>query len=315
MRAQFQHTIAKRIEIVGCGIHSGDPAKVAINPGQPNAGIVFVRRGQQGTADRMIAVSPGAVRNTEFATVLGDGNGALCSTVEHVLAAFLGLGIDNAVIEVDGNELPILDGSAAPFVEAIDAVGLRVQTVPRRFLKVLKPIRVEEGLASGELLPFDGGFRLEVDIEFEHKLIGHQRYAATLSPDVFRRDLARARTFGFMSDVAKLWSAGYARGASLENTVCLAEDRVLNPEGLRYRDEFVRHKALDAVGDLALAGMPILGCYRSVRGGHRLNALVVAALVADSAAATVVQPSGRRDHGQAGVGVPAAVPAYGADLS
>jgi UDP-3-O-[3-hydroxymyristoyl] N-acetylglucosamine deacetylase len=315
MRAQFQHTIAKRIEIVGCGIHSGDSAKIAILPGQPNTGIVFVRRGQEGTADRMIAVTPGAVRNTEFATVLGDANGALCSTVEHLLAAFVGLGIDNAVIEVDGNELPILDGSAAPFVEAIDAVGLRLQTAPRRFLKVLKPIRVEDGLASGELLPFDGGFRLEVDIEFDHELIGHQRYAATLSPNVFRRDLAWARTFGFMSDVAKLWSAGYARGASLENTVCLTEDRVLNPEGLRYRDEFVRHKALDAVGDLALAGMPILGCYRSVRGGHRLNAMVVAALVADSTAATVVQPSGRRDRGYAGVGVPAAVPAYGADLS
>ena len=137
--------------------------------------------------------------------------------------------------------------------------AFEVQTAPRRFLKVLKPIRVEEGLASGELLPFDGGFRLEVDIEFDHKLIGHQRYAATLSPDVFRRDLARARTFGFMSDVAKLWSAGYARGASLENTICLAEDRVLNPEGLRYRNEFVRHKALDAIGDLSLAGLPIWG--------------------------------------------------------
>ncbi len=315
MRTQFQYTIAKRIELLGCGIHSGAPAKVAVLPGQPNTGIVFVRRGQEGTTDRMIAVTPGSVRNTEFATVLGDGNGDLCSTVEHLLAAFLGLGVDNAVVEVEGSEMPILDGSAAPFVEAIDAVGLRVQTAPRRFLKVLKPIRVEEGLASGELLPFDGGFRLEVDIEFDHKLIGRQRYAATLSPDVFRRDLARARTFGFISDVAKLWSAGYARGTSLENTICLAEDRVLNPEGLRFRDEFVRHKALDAIGDLALAGLPILGRYRSVRGGHRLNAMAVAALIADGSAATVVQPSGRRDRGHAGVGVPAAVPAYGADLS
>ena len=315
MRAQFQHTIAKRTELLGCGIHSGDPAKVVILPGQPNAGIVFVRRGQEGTPDRMIAVTPGSVRNTEFATVLGDGNGALCSTVEHLLAAFMGLGIDNAVVEVDGNEMPILDGSAAQFVDAIDAVGLRAQTAQRRFLKVLKPIRIEDGLASGELEPFDGGFRLEVDIEFDHKLIGRQRYAATLSPDVFRRDLARARTFGFMADVAKLWSAGYARGASLGNTICLSEDRVLNPEGLRFRDEFVRHKALDAIGDLALAGLPILGRYRSVRGGHKLNAMVVAALVADGSAAIVVQPSRRRDRGHAGVGVPSAVPAYGADLS
>jgi len=237
----------------------------------------------------------------------------LCSTVEHLLAAFAGLGVDNAIVEIEGRELPILDGSAAPFVAAIDAVGLEAQATPRRFLKILKPIRVEDGRAVGELLPYDGGLRLEIDIEFEHVLIGRQRYAGMLSPQAFRRELARARTFGFMSDVAKLWSGGFARGASLDNTICLAEDRVLNPEGLRFPDEFVRHKALDAVGDLAVLGLPILGRYRSLRGGHRLNAEVVAALAADRSASTVIVAEGRRGHAE--LGVPAAVPAYGPDFS
>ena len=315
MRTQFQHTVADRIELSGCGIHSGAPVTARLLPGQPNTGVIFIRRGGEGAADRMIAVTPGAVRNTEFATVLGDRHGPLCSTVEHLLAAFAGLGVDNAIVEVEGGELPILDGSAAPLVEAIDAVGLKVQSAPRRFLKVLKPIRVEDGRATGELLPYERGFRLEVDIEFDHRLVGKQHYSGTLTPDSFRSELAGARTFGFMSDVGKLWSAGYARGASLDNTICLTEDRILNSDGLRFRDEFVRHKALDAIGDLALAGLPILGRYRSACGGHRLNAMVVAALSANRAAWTVVEAARRRERGHADLGVPAAVPAYGPDLS
>jgi UDP-3-O-[3-hydroxymyristoyl] N-acetylglucosamine deacetylase len=315
MRTEYQHTVADRIELSGFGIHSGAAARMAILPGLPNTGIVFVRRSREGGSDHTVVVKAGAVRNTDFATVLGDGRGVLCSTVEHVLAAFAGLGVDNAIVEVEGSELPILDGSAAPFVAAIDAVGLEAQAVQRRFLKILKPVRVEDGAAIGELAPFERGFRLEVDIEFEHVLIGRQRYAQTLTPALFRRDLSRARTFGFMSDVAKLWSAGYGLGASLDNTVCLAEDRVLNPDGLRFPDEFVRHKALDAIGDLAVAGLPILGRYRSLRGGHRLNAKVVAALAADPSASTVVEAAGRRAPGHVELGLPAAVPAYSADVS
>jgi UDP-3-O-[3-hydroxymyristoyl] N-acetylglucosamine deacetylase len=268
-----------------------------------------------GKPRRVVSASPEAVRNTDFATVIGDGQGALCSTVEHLLAALVGLGVDNVIIEVDGNEVPIFDGSAAHFVEAINAAGLETQAASRRYLKILKPIRVQDGRAMGELAPYDAGFRIEIEIEFDHPLIGRQRYAATLSRDTFERDLARARTFGFMSDVAKLWSAGYALGASLENTICLADDRILNPTGLRYPDEFVRHKALDAVGDLALAGLPILGRYRSVCGGHKLNAQVVAALAADKSAWTVVEPRQRRPRGHADLGVPVALPAYRADLS
>jgi UDP-3-O-[3-hydroxymyristoyl] N-acetylglucosamine deacetylase len=315
MRVSFQTTLAQRVDLMGRGVHGGTPARVSLIPAEANSGIRFSRPAHDGTPHRIISASPGAVRNTDFATVIGDGHGALCSTVEHLLAALVGLGIDNVTIEVDGNEVPIFDGSATAFVEAINNAGIETLTAPRRYLKVLKPIRVQEGRASGELLPYDAGFRIEVEIDFDHQLIGRQRYAATLSRETFERELSKARTFGFMSDVAKLWSAGYALGASLENTICLAEDRILNPTGLRYPDEFVRHKALDAIGDLALAGLPILGRYRSVCGGHKLNAQVVSTLMADKSAWTVVEAKRRRVRGHAEIGVPVAQPAYRADLS
>ena len=186
---------------------------------------------------------------------------------------------------------------------------------PRRYTKVLKPIRIAKGDAYGELKPYDRGFHVEVEIEFDHPLIGRQAMALEVGPTTFRREIARARTFGFLRDVGKLWGAGYALGASLENTLVVSEDRVLNPEGLRFPDEFVRHKALDAIGDLALAGAPILGAYRSVRGGHKLNHAVLTALIADPTAWTIVE-EGRarpRGHAELPVGIPA--PAYGPDLS
>jgi UDP-3-O-[3-hydroxymyristoyl] N-acetylglucosamine deacetylase len=312
MRAIYQTTLAERIDLMGRGVHGGAQTRVSLLPADPDTGVVFVRSSADGKT-RHVALSPEAVRKTDFATVLGDKNGTLCSTVEHLLAAFVGLGLDNVIVEVDGGEVPIFDGSALAFVEAIENAGIEQQTATRRYLKVLKPIRVTDGRAKGELLPYDAGFRIEIDIDFAHPLIGHQRYAATLTPETFRSDIASARTFGFMSDVAKLWSAGYALGASLENTICLADDRVLNPAGLRFADEFVRHKALDAVGDLALAGLPILGRYRSVCGGHKLNAAVVAALTADRSAWTVVEAPRPRRRGHAELGVPVAVPAYRAE--
>jgi UDP-3-O-[3-hydroxymyristoyl] N-acetylglucosamine deacetylase len=313
MPGSVQTTLAERIDLMGRGVHSGAPAKVSISPADADTGVVFVRSGVNGGAAQ-IAVSPRVLRNTDYATVLGDGD-AEVATVEHLLATLAGLAIDNAIVEVDGGEVPIFDGSAHAFVEAIETVGIEAQGAPRRFLKILKPVRVDDGRAKGELLPYDNGFRLEIEIDFDHKLIGRQRYAATLSPETFRRELARARTFGFMVDVAKLWSAGYARGASLDNTICLSDDRVLNPTGLRYPDEFVRHKALDAVGDLALAGLPMFGRYRSYCGGHKLNAAVVAALAADPSAASVVEAPRRRERGHAELGVPLAVPVYRADVS
>jgi UDP-3-O-[3-hydroxymyristoyl] N-acetylglucosamine deacetylase len=288
-----QTTLRRSAELSGIGVHSGSLINVSIHPAEAGTGFVFVR--QQNGLEREVCASHQAVAATEFATVLGDGQGPMVSTIEHVLAALYGLRVDNAVIEIDGPEIPIMDGSAAPFVAAIEAAGVVNLQAPRRYLRVLKPVGVMAGESYGELRPYDSGLRLEIEIEFEHALIGRQALAFDLDPANFRRQVSRARTFGFMHDVQRLWDAGYAFGASLENTLVLGEDRVLNPEGARYPDEFVRHKALDAIGDLALAGVPILGAYRSFRGGHRLNHAVLCALLADRSAWMLVEAVERED--------------------
>jgi UDP-3-O-[3-hydroxymyristoyl] N-acetylglucosamine deacetylase len=315
-QAGRQTTLKDHVTIAGIGVHSGAPANLTLHPAEANSGIVFLRSGAEGRADRELQANYRSVTATEFATVLGDHNGPAVSTTEHVLAALHGCGVDNAVVEVDGPEVPIMDGSAAPFVAAIDQAGIVVLAEQRRYIQVLKTVRVGKGESHGELRPHLRGLRIETEIEFDHPMIGRQTVAMDVEPDTFRRDLARARTFGFMRDVSKLWSAGYALGASLDNTVVVAADRVLNAEGIRFPDEFVRHKAVDAIGDLALAGAPIIGAYCSVRGGHKLNHAVLSALMADrSAWAYVEMPESRRPRGYADLtaGFPAA--AFGPDVS
>jgi UDP-3-O-[3-hydroxymyristoyl] N-acetylglucosamine deacetylase len=228
------------------------------------------------------------VKNLTLCTVIGNDAGITVSTVEHLLAALRGLAVDNCIVEIDSKEVPIMDGSSAPFVELIDEIGIRELTAPRRYIKVLKPIKVQEGESWGELVPH-AGFHLDVEIDFPTPLIGKQRLSFEMSPGVFRDEISRARTFGFMSDVERLWKAGLALGANLNNTIAIGENKIMNREGLRYPQEFVRHKILDAVGDLALAGKPLLAAYRSVKGGHRLNSLVVQALLADQEAWTIAQ--------------------------
>jgi UDP-3-O-[3-hydroxymyristoyl] N-acetylglucosamine deacetylase len=317
MRAGKQTTLKDQAAVSGIGVHSGLPATLTIYPSDADSGIVFVRTSKDDRTEREIRADVRAVTATEFATVLGDANGPLCSTAEHVLAAMSGLGIDNAVIEIDGPEVPIMDGSAEPFVRAIEQAGVVTLGAPRRFIQVLKPVQVAMGDAFGELRPHTDGFRLEVEINFDHPLIGRQALALDMDPATFRRELSRARTFGFMRDVAKLWSSGFALGASFENTLVISENRVLNPEGLRYSDEFVRHKALDALGDLALAGAPLLGAFRSVRGGHKLNHAVLHALMTDASAWTTVEvaETPRRIRGYADVTAGMLAPAYGPDVS
>jgi UDP-3-O-[3-hydroxymyristoyl] N-acetylglucosamine deacetylase len=315
MKAVRQTTLRDQIAISGVGVHSGVPVTLTIHPADADAGIVFSRSDEHGR-EREVRADYRSVTATELATVLGDHSGILCSTAEHVLAALRGLGVDNAFIELDGPEVPIMDGSAAPFVAAIDQVGLVSLNAPRRFIKVLKPVRVAKGEAFGELRPYSSGFRLEIEIDFDNPLIGRQSIATDLEPDTFRRELSRARTFGFMKDVSALWSAGKALGAGFENTVVMSESRVLNAEGLRFPDEFVRHKALDAVGDLALSGAPLLGLYRSVRGGHKLNHAVLTALMSDPSAWTMVEAEPvRRMRGHADVATGLVAPAYGPDVS
>ena len=238
----------------------------------------FLRTGLPGGRERLLEAKRANVTQTSLCTTIGDAAGASISTVEHLLAALSGLRIDNVLVEIDGPETPIMDGSAVDFVRAIDSVGVVQQARSRRYLKIVKPVRVDHEGGFAEFLPAESGFRLDVEIDFKSPAIGRQRRVFDLDPATFRRDIARARTFGFVSDVQALWRAGYALGSSLENSVAIDGDAILNPEGLRYADEFVRHKALDAVGDLSLAGAPIIGLYRTYRPGHKLNAMALEAL-------------------------------------
>jgi len=321
MKFSRQTTLRSQATVIGVGVHSGLPVSLTIGPASIDAGFIFVRSGPGG-GEREVEATASSVISTEFATVLGDDDGPLVSTAEHVLAALRGMGIDNATIEIDGPEVPIMDGSAAPFVAAIDQAGIFTQSAPRRFIQVLKRVSVTLGEAFGELRPHADGFRAEVEIDFANPVIGRQEFSLDLTPENFRRDICRARTFGCMNDVARLWSAGFALGASFENSVVFDEERLLNAEGLRYADECARHKVLDVVGDLALAGLPLLGAYRSVRGGHKLNHAVLTALMADRSAWRVVEaehvPARRqRVHGEGGRGLVGGMiaPAYGPDVS
>ena len=319
MKFSRQTTLRSQATVTGVGVHSGLPVTLTLGPAPVDAGFIFVRTGLEG-ADREVQAVAESVIATEFATVLGDRNGPLVSTAEHVLAALRGMGVDNAMIEVDGPEAPIMDGSAAAFVAAIDQAGVVTQPAARRFIQVLKPVQVTMGDSSGELRPYAAGFRAEVEIDFANPVIGRQSYRLDVSPERFRREISRARTFGCMNDVARLWSAGFALGASFENSVVFDEDRLLNTEGLRYSDECARHKLLDVVGDLALAGLPLLGAYHSVRGGHKLNHAVLTALLADRTTWRVLESDAvrrPRSYAEMGSGMVGGMiaPAYSPDVS
>lgn len=309
-----QKTLGRRVGLSGIGVHSGAPVTITLCPADADTGVVFLRTNMPELQDVEIPARAHAVGSTELCTVLGDTKGASVATVEHLLAALAGLGIDNALIEIDGPEVPVMDGSSASFVEAIDRVGIREQGAPRRWLRVEKLVRVEMGAAFAEFRPHPRQ-RLEISIDYDCAVVGRQELSLDLTPKAFREKISRARTFGYMRDVEKLWAAGYALGSSLDNSVVIGDGAVVNPEGLRYPDEFVRHKVLDTVGDLALAGAPIRGLYRSHRGGHKLNAMALAALLARRDAWSLVsdqvdrepRPEPRIELGQA-IGVAAFAP-------
>lgn len=282
-----QTTLRAPVTFDGIGVHSGAPASITLKPSSANSGIVFLRKYADGAPAQLIHAKHTKVSATELCTVIG--NGAV-STIEHLMSACMGLSLDNVLVEIDGPEMPIMDGSAAEFVTAIEATGLVTLGATRRYLRVLRPVRIENGRAFAELRPSEeAGFRLDVEIDFPSQVIGRQRKVFDLEPSAYAREISRARTFGFMRDVEQLWKAGFALGASLDNTVAVGEDKVINPEGLRYGDEFVRHKVLDAIGDLALAGYPILGEFRSYCGGHKMNVRILEALFADRANYAIVE--------------------------
>lgn len=306
-----QTTLADQVTLTGIGVHSGKPASITLVPADAGTGIVFQRTDVEAAAE-MPALWD-RVTQTSLQTVLGDPFQNGLSTVEHLMAALSGLGVDNLIVEIDGPEMPIMDGSSADFVAAIDQVGLKRLDRGRRYLRVKKPVRVDNGNAWCELVPHEGR-HFDITIEFDTPLIGRQRFASDLTPEVFRNDLSRARTFGNVSDVEQLWKMGFALGSSLENSVAIKDDKVLNPEGTRWADEFVRHKALDAVGDLSLAGLPILGLYRSYKGGHKMNNAILIKLFSDKSAYEIVEMPAFREVGHAEkAGL--AMAAFGPDVS
>src|SRR4051794_1220293 len=271
-----QRTLRKAVSCRGIGLHCGQPVTMTLRPAAPDSGIVF-RRSDAGAEIR--AVWNNSIESA-LSTVLSNRDGVHVGTVEHLMAALAGNRIDNAVIELDGPEVPIMDGSAAPFVLLIESVGAVAQDAPRCAIKILKPVEVAENGSSAALLP-DSGFSMSFEIDFDNPLIRHQDISLSIDPEAFNAEVAPARTFGMLDDWPRLKAAGLARGGSLENAVVVSGDRVLNAGGLRFADEFVRHKLVDAIGDLALAGGAIIGHFRGSRSGHALTRRLLAAVFAD----------------------------------
>src|ERR1700722_4682840 len=274
-----QKTLKSRINCNGVGLHSGRRVMLTIGPAAVDTGIQFKRVDPAG----MGAVIPARwdhVVDTKLCTVIGNGDGVVVSTVEHLMAAFAGLGIDNAMIEIDGPEVPIMDGSADAFVFLIECAGLVAQSAAAKRIRVLKTVSVGDGQTTACLTPAARS-GLDFTLDFTNPAVGRQEKSIHLDGDVFKRELARARTFGFADEVEMLRKAGLARGGSLDNAIVIGADRVLNREGLRYGDEFVRHKLLDAMGDLYLAGAAIEGRFLGARSGHALNNQLLRALFAD----------------------------------
>lgn len=279
LSAYYQHTVAGPVIFAGVGVHTGAHVRVAVRPGAADSGIVFVRTDLK-DIDNQIRVSPEAVGQTRLGTVISNKAGASVSTIEHLMAALSALSIDNAIVELDGPEVPILDGSAEPFIKVLDQAGRRRQEALRQYIEVLETVEVIDGDKRAALMPSDS-FELAFEIQFDSAPVGRQRVDLEVTEESFREELANCRTFGFLKDVEMLRAAGLARGASMENAVVLDGDRVLNPEGLRRPDEFVRHKALDAVGDLYVLGAPLLARFEGLYAGHGLNNQVVRALTAN----------------------------------
>ena len=268
-----QRTLKTLTKAVGVGLHSGQRVEMTLRPAQPDTGIVFRRVDLPQPVD--IPVSAQAVSDTRMASTISNG-GAKVHTVEHLMSACAGLGVDNMYVDITAEEVPILDGSSASFVFLLQSAGIEQQNAPRRFIRVLRPVEIREGegenLKWARLEPYHG-YKLGFEIDFDHRVVNStgQRYEFDLSSGHYSRDIARARTFGFTKDVEMMRSRGLALGGGMDNAIVVDDYRVLNAEGLRYDDEFVKHKILDAMGDLYILGKPLLAAYSAFRSGHALN--------------------------------------------
>lgn len=277
-----QRTLKNSIRCSGISLHGGGKVAMAMHPAGPDTGIVF-RRTDLPADEAVIEASWRNVVESQMCTALGNCHGATVATVEHLMAALAGCNIDNLLVEVDGPELPIMDGSASPFVFLLECAGIVEQEAPRRAIRVLKPVSVGNQNRSAALLP-DSGFSLRFEIEYDDPTIARQECFIRLADGTFKSEISSARTYGFLAEVDALRAAGLAQGASLDNAVVVGDQGVLNEGGLRYRDEFVRHKVLDSIGDLYLAGAPLIGRFHGRCSGHRLNHQLLRALFADPAA-------------------------------
>ncbi len=276
----MQHTLRSLIHFHGVGLHGGQPVAMIVRPAPANHGIHFVRTDITDKNNK-IAARWDNVSDTKLCTVIRNEDSASVGTIEHLMAALHGCHIDNALIEINGPEVPIMDGSSLAFVKEIERVGLSEQTAPRRMIRILKDIIVKDGDKVVHLSPSDEPV-FSGEIDFDHPMIGRQTYTKEIINGNFAHDLANCRTFGFEQEVEYLRSVGLARGGSLDNAIVLGKDgTILNPQGLRRADEFIRHKLLDAVGDLSLAGAPILGRYHGIKAGHDMNNRILHALFAD----------------------------------
>jgi len=285
---RMEHTLAQRVECTGIGLHTGKPVHLVLNPAAAGTGILFVRRDVPG--GRRFPARAEWVVDTQLATTLGSGSDKL-STIEHLISALRALGVDNCTVEVSGPELPIMDGSAAPFVYLIEEAGLKPQRRLRRRLVIRKPISVREGDRWVRAIP-SREFKVSASIEFDHPAIPKQQIRSLrITPESYIREIASARTFGFMRDVQQLQAVGLALGGGLQNAIVLDDQRVLNPEGLRFSDEFVRHKVLDLVGDLALLGLPIQAHIKAHRSGHALHQALVAEIRANPSCWSIEVPA------------------------
>lgn len=273
-----QRTIKQAVQVTGIGLHKGDKVTMTLRPAPANTGIVFRRVDLEPYAD--IPAVANAVDDTVLCTCLSNAEGVSISTVEHLSSALAGLGIDNIIVEVDANELPIMDGSASPFIFLLQTAGIDELNAAKRFMRVKRKVRVEDGDKWAEFLPYDG-FKVDFRIDFDHPVISQTRQHMVMdfSTASYVDEVSRARTFGFMKDLEYMHAHKLALGGSMENAVALDEYRVLNQEGLRYDDEFLKHKILDAVGDLYLGGHSIIGEFRAYKSGHGLNNKLLRALL------------------------------------
>lgn len=269
----YQTTIKKSVELVGIGLHKGSPVKLKLEPLESNSGIVFYRS----DVDVSIPLLPQNVVDTKMATVIGK-DGHIISTIEHLLSAVYAYGIDNLRVVVDADEVPVMDGSSASFCMLLDEAGITSLDIPKKVMKINKEVEVRDGEKYVKLSP-SPDLQYGFTIKFEHPVIQKQEYVLKFTKESYRNEIARARTFGFLHEVQYLRSKGLALGGSLQNAIVLDEKKILNPEGLRFSDEFVRHKILDAIGDMSLIGMNFIGNYESLAGSHSLNHKLTLALL------------------------------------